>query len=85
MYVCSEELYVEWVIKNEVDLVVESLYDMIDEDFFVRVIGFDGENVFCYVNKGFDNWYYVRFIFYKVGLYKVRCFFVGCWRFGWYC
>lgn len=51
---------------------IESLYDMNDKDFFVIVISLDGENVFCYVSKGIDNCYYVKFIFYKLGLYKVK-------------
>ena len=71
-HVRSEELYAERVIKNEVDLAVESSYDMTDEDFSARVTGPDGENVPCHVNKGPDNRHHVRFTPHKAGPYKVR-------------
>lgn len=70
-HVRSEELYAERVIKNEVDLAVESSYDMTDEDFSARVTGPDGENVPCHVNKGPDNRHHVRFTPHKAGPYKV--------------
>ncbi|RMX60911.1 hypothetical protein pdam_00003464 [Pocillopora damicornis] len=70
-HVRSEELFAERVIKNEVDLAVESSYDMTDEDFSARVTGPDGENVPCHVNKGPDNRHHVRFTPHKAGPYKV--------------
>lgn len=76
MYVCSEELFVEWVIKNEVDLVVEGLSDMNYDEFMVKVIFLDGEFVLCVVIKGIDDWVYVKFMFYKVGFYKVKIFYM---------
>ena len=76
-HVRSEELYAERVIKNEVDLAVESSYDMNDEDFSARVTGPDGENVPCHVSRGSDNRHHVRFTPHKPGPYKVTHF-VDC-------
>lgn len=71
-HVRSEELFAERVIKNEVDLAVESPYDMNDKDFSATVTSPDGENVPCHVSKGTDNRHHVKFTPHKPGPYKVK-------------
>ena len=71
-HVRSEELFAERVIKNEVDLAIESTYDMSDKDFTAVVTSPDGENVPCHVGKGTDNRYHVKFTPHKPGPYKVK-------------
>ena len=70
-HVRSEELFAERVIKNEVDLAVESPYDMNDDEFSANVTSPDGENVPCHVSKGTDNRHHVKFTPHKPGPYKV--------------
>lgn len=76
-HVRSEELFAERVIKNEVDLAVESPYDMNDQDFSATVTSPDGENVPCHVSKGTDNRHHVKFTPHKPGPYKVKHKFHG--------
>lgn len=41
-------------------------------NLFLYVDGFDEENVLVFFDKGDDGLYYVKFVFYKFGIYKVR-------------
>ena len=71
-HVRSEELFAERVIKNEVDLAVESSYDMNDDEFSAKVTSPDGENVPCIITRGTDNRLHVKFTPHKPGPYKVN-------------
>lgn len=71
-HVRSEELFAERVIKNEVDLAVESSHDMNFDDFSARVTSPDGENVPCNVTRGTDDRLHVKFTPHKPGPYKVK-------------
>ena len=70
-HVRSEELFAERVIKNEVDLAVESPYDMDDDQLTAKVTSPDLENVPCIVTRGTDNRHHVKFTPHKPGPYKV--------------
>ena len=71
-HVRSEELIAERVIKNEVDLAVETPYDMNDDEFSAKVTSPDLENVPCQVTRGADNRHHVKFTPHKPGPYKVK-------------
>ena len=71
-HVRSEELFAERVIKNEVDLAVESSYDMNDDEFSAKVTSPNGENVPCIITRGTDNRLHVKFTPHKPGPYKVN-------------
>lgn len=71
-HVRSEELHAERIIKNEVDLAVETPYGMDEEEITAKVTSPDLENVPCYVTREGDNRYHVKFTPHKPGPYKVK-------------
>ena len=76
-HVRSEELFAERIIKNEVDLAIESAYETRESDFTATVTGPDNNSVPCHVSKGTDNRHHVKFTPHKPGPYKVKTFHSG--------
>ena len=76
-HVRSEELYAERVVKNEVDLALDSAEGMEIEQLGATVTGPDDEFVSSHISSGADNRFHVKFTPHRPGPYVVDVRYAG--------